>query len=127
MKSKKSTYLIVAISLFIGLLHFLTGPGYQGMFKHFVQGYLIDLLLPLNVYLLLQLSLRKKLTVYTSRIVGALFTFSFGVFVELLQLNKFALLGNTYDPLDILMYAIGVSLGLIVDLTIINWFERQEK
>ena len=127
MKSKKSTYLIVAISLFIGLLHFLTGPGYQGMFKHFVQGYLIDLLLPLNVYLLLQLSLRKKLTVYTSRIVGALFTFSFGVFVELLQLNKFALFGNTYDPLDILMYAIGVSLGLIVDLTIINWFERQEK
>lgn len=127
MKSKKSTYLIVAISLFVGLLHFLTGPDYQGIFKHFVHGYLIDLLLPLNLYLLLQLSLRKKLTVYTSRIIAAVFTFSFGVFVEFLQLNKIAFFGNTYDPLDIFMYGAGVGLGLLLDLTVIDRFENQEK
>jgi hypothetical protein len=127
MKSKKSIYLIVAISLFVGLLHFVTRPGYQGPFKQFVHGYLIDLLLPLNLYLLLQLSLRKKLSVLHSRVVAAVSTFFFGVVVELLQLNNIHLFGNTYDPLDILMYATGVGLGLILDLTIINKFEKKEE
>lgn len=127
MKSKKSTYLIVGISLFVGLLHFVTGPDYHGPFKNFVQGYLIDLLLPLNLYLLLQLSLRKKLLVYYSRIIAAVATFSFGVFVELMQLNNIHLFGSTYDLLDILMYATGVGLGILLDLTIINGFENEEK
>lgn len=127
MKSKKSTYLIVAIALFVGLLHFVTGPDYHGPFKNFVQGYLIDLLLPLNLYLLLQLSLRKKLSVSYSRIIAAVATFLFGVFVELMQLNNIHLFGSTYDPLDILMYAMGIGLGLLLDLTIINKLENEEK
>lgn len=126
MKSKKSIYLIVAISLFVGLLHFVTGPGYQGPFKQFVHGYLIDLLLPLNLYLLLQLSLRKKLSVLHSRVVAAVSTFSFGVVVELLQLNNIHLFGSTYDALDIFMYGAGVGLGLLLDLTIISRFEKLE-
>lgn len=92
-----------------------------------MQGYLIDLLLPLNLYLLLQLSLRKKLLVYYSRIIAAVATFSFGVFVELMQLNNIHLFGSTYDLLDILMYATGVGLGILLDLTIINGFENEEK
>lgn len=127
MKSKQSIYLIVAISLLVGLLHFVTGPAYQGPFKQFVQGYLIDLLLPLNLYLLLQLSLRKKIRVRSSRFIAAVATFSFGVFVELLQLNNIHLFGSTYDPLDILMYGAGVGLGLLLDLTIISRFEKLEK
>lgn len=127
MRSKKSIYLIVTISLFVGLLHFVTGPAYQGPFKQFVHGYLIDLLLPLNLYLLLQLSLRKKLSVLHSRVIAAVSTFSFGVFVELLQLNNIHLFGSTYDALDIFMYGAGVGLGLLLDLTIISRFEKLEK
>ena len=126
MKNKKSIYLIVAISLFVGLLHFLIGPDYQGIFKHFIRGYLIDILLPFNLYLLLQISFRKKITVTKSRIIGAVFTLSFGTIVEILQLNKIEFLGSTYDPLDILMYGIGVGLGIIMDLTIIDRFEKIE-
>lgn len=126
MKNKKSIYIIVAISLFVGLLHFLIGPDYQGIFKHFMRGYLIDILLPFNLYLLLQISLRKKITVTKSRIIGAVFTLSFGIIVEILQLNKIEFLGSTYDPLDILMYGIGVGLGIIMDLTIIDRFEKIE-
>lgn len=100
---------------------------YQGPFKQFVQGYLIDLLLTLNLYLLLQLSLRKKLSVLHSRVIAAVSTFSFGVSVELLQLNNIHLFGSTYDPLDILMYGAGVGLGLLLDLTIISRFEKLEK
>ena len=124
MKNKKSIYLIVAISLFVGLLHFLIGPDYQGILKHFIRGYLIDILLPFNLYLLLQISLRKKIPVTKSRIIGAVITLSFGTIAEILQLNKIEFLGSTYDPLDILMYGIGVGLGVIMELTIINRFEK---
>lgn len=126
MKNKKSIYLIVAISLFVGLLHFLIGPNYQGIYKHFMRGYLMDILLPMNLYLLLQISLRKKLSVFLSRVLGALFTFVFGTLVELLQFHDILFLGSTYDPLDIVMYALGTALGLALDLLVISRMEALE-
>lgn len=125
MKNQKSKYLIVGISLFIALLHFLVGPNYQGIFRDFVRGYLIDILLPFNLYLLLQISLRKNISVYKSRIVGAAFTFSFGTLVELLQSKNIHFLGETYDPVDIFMYGIGIGVGVILDLTIIDGLEKE--
>jgi len=127
MKNKKSTYIIVSISLFIGLLHFVIGPDYQGIFNHFVRGYLIDILLPMNLYLLLQISLRKYVSLSNARIIGSIFTFAFGTMVEILQLYKVEFLGKTYDPWDILMYAIGIGLGIVIDLTIIDNFEKQSQ
>jgi hypothetical protein len=126
MKHRKSIYIIVSISLFVGLLHVVIGPDYQGVFRHFVRGYLIDILLPMNLYLLLQLSLRKNMSVKRARIAGSVLTFGFGVMVEVLQFNKIKFLGSTYDPWDILMYGLGVGAGILVDLTIIDKFERQE-
>jgi len=125
MKNKKSTYIIVSISLFVGLLHFVFGPDYQGIFKHFIRGYLIDILLPMNLYLLIQISLRKNISVNKSRIIGALFTVAFGTLVEIMQLYEIEFLGSTYDPWDLLMYVIGVGLGITMDLTIIDKFEKQ--
>ena len=125
MKNKKSIYIIVSISLFVGLLHFLIGPDYQGIYKNFIRGYLIDILLPMNLYLLLQISLRKNLTVNKARIIGAIFTFSFGTTVEILQYYEIGFLGRTYDPWDILMYGIGIGIGIAIDLTIIDKFEKQ--
>ncbi|MBT8298839.1 MAG: DUF2809 domain-containing protein [Maribacter sp.] len=127
MKNKKSVYLIVAISVFIGLLHFLIGPDYQGIYKHFIRGYLMDILLPMNLYLLLQISLRKILSVFQSRILGALFTFAFGTLVELLQSYEINFLGSTYDPWDIVMYGIGTALGLAIDLIFISKMEALER
>lgn len=127
MKNKKSTYLIVSICIFVGLLHFLIGPDFQGIFKHFIRGYLIDILLPMNLYLLLQIALRKHISINNARIIGAIFTFAFGTIVEVLQLYKIEFLGRTYDPWDILMYATGIGLGIVIDLTIINKFEKQRQ
>ena len=103
MKNKNSIYIIVSISLLVALLHIVLGPDYQGIFRHFIKGYLIDILLPMNMYLLLQISLRKNIAVSKARIVGAIFTFAFGTVVEILQFNKIEFLGRTYDPWDILM------------------------
>jgi len=127
MKNKKSTYIIVSISIFVGLLHFVIGPDYQGIFKHFISGYLIDILLPMNLYLLIQISLRKNISVNKARIIGAIITFAFGTIVEILQLYTIKFLGRTYDPWDILMYAIGIGLGFVIDLTIIDKFEKQRQ
>jgi hypothetical protein len=125
MKNKKSIIFIVGLSLFVALLHFIIGPDYNGIFRNFVRGYLIDLILPMNLYLLLQISFRKKFSVAKSRLIGALFTFSFGITVEILQLLKIKFLGSTFDPLDIVMYALGIMAGLLVDYTIIDKFENQ--
>jgi hypothetical protein len=127
MKNKKSIYIIVSISLFVGLLHFVIGPDYQGLFRHFMRGYLIDILLPMNLYLLLQISLRKNISVIKARITGALFTFAFGTIVEILQFYEIEFLGRTYDPWDILMYGIGIGVGIVIDLTIIDKFEKQRQ
>ena len=125
MKNVKSVYFIVAISLVGGLLHFILGSNYTGPLKNFLNGYLIDILLPLNLYLLLQIALRKILTITQSRICGALFTFIIGLTVEMLQLNDIDVFGNTYDPLDIVMYGIGILLGILLDFTIIDNFEKR--
>ena len=124
MNNRNSVYFVVVISLTVGLLHFIIGPDYQGLCKDFIRGYLIDILLPMNLYLLLQISLRKKISIVNSRTIGAVFTFLFGTTVEVLQYNKINFLGATYDPLDILIYGIGVALGLILDFTIINRYEK---
>ena len=127
MKNKKSTYIIVSISIFVGLLHFVIGPDYQGIFKHFIRGYLIDILLPMNLYLLIQISLRKNISVNKARIIGAIITVAFGTIVEILQFYEIEFLGRTYDPWDILMYLIGIGLGIVIDLTIIDKSEKQRQ
>lgn len=127
MKNKKSIYIIVSISIFIGLLHFIIGPDYQGIFKYFIRGYLIDILLPMNLYLLIQISLRKYISIYKARVTGSIITFAFATIVEILQLYEIEFFGRTYDPWDILMYVIGIGLGIVIDLKIIDKFEKQIK
>ena len=48
-KRKKYT---VIIALFVAALHFVTGMHDQGPFWHFINGYLIDILLPFSFYFL---------------------------------------------------------------------------
>ncbi len=103
MKSKKSIYLVVGLSLLVGLLHLLIGPDYHGKYETFIRGYLIDILLPMNLYLLLQVSFRKLILKVKSRIYGALITFFIGFVIELFQWHGIRLLGSTFDPLDIVM------------------------
>ena len=43
----------------------------------------------------------------------------------MLQLNDIPVFGSTYDPLDIVMYGIGILLGILLDFTIIDNFEKR--
>jgi hypothetical protein len=100
------------IALTVGLLHFVTGENYRGPFRAFVNGYLIDILLPMTLYLLIGLF---EIRWIRSPIFRAVAVFLFGCVVEISQYLGRPFFGSTFDPLDILAYAGGVLLGVFLD------------
>lgn len=108
--------IVTVVALGVGWLHFVTGPEYRGPSPVFVNGYLIDLLLPAVLYLLVGVAggpLGRR------RVVRGLLVFAVGAAVETLQLFHIPLFGDTFDPLDYLMYAGGVGLGMIFEQTVL--------
>lgn len=125
MKNKKSVVFITALCVFVLALHFVTGPDYSGPIKSILKGYLIDVLLPMSVYLLLQVALRKQYAVSNSRIYAVVLTFFAGLIIENLQFLGYDILGSTWDPLDLVMYLTGIGLGVILDILVIKRWEDQ--
>lgn len=123
--SKGSKYIIVVFSLAVAALHFIIGPHYTGCCKVFFTSYLTDIVLPMNVYLLFQVALRPKLSLKRSVTIGYLATFLIGLSVEMSQYFGIPIFGSTYDPLDIFMYFLGATAGVIFDLLIIQTLERK--
>ena len=111
--TKKVTITLIALA--VGALHFITGENYQGRFPVFVNGYLIDILLPMVLFLLMGLLQNK---IIRSPLFRACAVFGFGCFVEVSQYFEYRILGSTFDPFDILAYAGGVLLGILFDLVI---------
>jgi len=105
--------IITFISLMVGALHFIKGENYQGPFPIFVNGYLIDILLPMVLFLLMSLFENRFVR---STLFRACAVFGFGCFVEASQYFGRPLFGSTFDPLDIVAYAGGVLLGALLDM-----------
>jgi hypothetical protein len=111
--SKKT--IITLIALAVGLLHFITGENYPGPFPMFVNGYLIDILLPMTLVLLLGL---VPVQLVQAPLMRMRIVFLFGCIVETFQYMGFSFLGSTFDPLDILAYFAGAILGQVLDRVI---------
>lgn len=109
-------YVIVGIMIFVALLHFVAGRTYRGPWRGFVTGYLLDILVPFAFYLLLNLP-----TIGGTRVVKGMAVFGVSLVVELLQFYGVPLFGETFDPLDIVMYGLGVLAGVVFDLA---WLSR---
>jgi len=114
---------IVAIALFVGALHFIVGPDYEGPFHVFIHSYLIDILLPFSMYLLAGL---VKHPLLGARCTRAISVFAVGVTVETLQYFGIDFLGRTFDPMDIVMYGIGVFSGIAFEGVILNQLPTKE-
>lgn len=117
------------IALTVGALHFITGEEYQGPFPNFVNGYLIDILLPMTLFMLMGLFQNQ---IIHSAFIRAGAVFGFGCFVEASQYFGRPIFGSTYDLLDIFAYAVGVALGALFDLVLFprffsHWTVRLEK
>lgn len=104
--------LITLIALLVGALHFVKGDIFQGRFHLFVSGYMIDILLPMVLFLLMGLFQNKTIR---STLFRAFSVFGFGCFVEVSQYFGLPIFGSTFDPLDIVAYAGGVLFGIFLD------------
>ncbi len=109
---RQKVFVVIAIMIPVALLHFVIGPHYRGPFRAFVNGYLIDILLPFAVYFLLAI---QKGPVGRYIWLRAAIVFAIGASVETAQYFGVAIFGQTFDPLDYAMYAIGVLLAVACD------------
>ena len=113
----KRRHVVVAIAVAVGGLHFVTGPRYAGPFPAFVNGYLIDICLPFAMYLVLG-TVDHPLIGHSA--VRAGLTFMTGAGVEIAQLFGAPLFGRTFDPLDLVAYAVGVAGGWAFERWVTN-------
>jgi len=108
---------IVSVVIPIALLHFVTGSNYRGPYPGFVNGYLLDILVPFAFYFLLCLDEFSLLL--RSWIVKSTLVFGVGASVEIAQFLGVPIFGRTFDPLDFTMYGIGVLSAAILDTTVL--------
>jgi hypothetical protein len=113
----KDKVIIIIIGVFVAMLHGVTGPGYSGPFPAFVNGYLIDILLPFTMYLVLTVS---KQTILRVTIFKAGFVFTIGCIVETCQYFGIPIFGKTFDYLDYFMYGLGICLGIVFEKLVIH-------
>ena len=99
----------------IALLHFFTGSNYEGPYPEFVNGYLLDILVPFAFYFLLCLPKTSLLRLW---IVRSMLVFGGACLVEIAQLFGAPIFGRTYDPVDFAMYGLGVSLAVLLDTAV---------
>ena len=116
-RQRKKTYVMVGIMVPVALLHFVTGPAYKGPFPGFVNGYLIDILLPFAVYFLL-CPQDAGVAFLRPCFVKAAMVLALGFGVEIAQFFGAPIFGRTYDPLDFAMYTLGVLAAVVLDTRI---------
>ena len=78
--------------------------------------------LPFAMYLLLS-SVRGRIAL--SRTARALAVLLLGVAVEILQYFGVPLFGRTFDPLDFVMYAVGVVGGILLEMVVLSRLDPQ--
>ena len=106
---------ITAIAVGTATLHFVKSENYRGPFALFVNGYMIDIILPMTLVLLMGLFQNKFLRSINFRACAVFIT---GCLVEFSQFAGYPIFGRTFDPLDILAYAGGVLLAMFLDLVL---------
>lgn len=106
---------IVSIMILIALIHFFTGSNYKGPYPGFVNGYLLDILVPFGFYFLLCLI---KFPLLKSWIVRGILVFGIASFTEIAQFFGVPIFGQTFDPVDFVMFGVGVILAATLDVIV---------
>ncbi len=112
-KNRKAT-VTITIAVGAGLLHFVTGPSYRGPYPGFVNGYMIDILLPFALYFLL-CPQDTRIAWLRKWYVKALPILLIGFTVETMQYLGIMVFGRTFDPLDYAAYSTGVFWAVLTD------------
>jgi hypothetical protein len=116
-RQQQKSLVAVCIIIPVALLHFFTGHAYKGPYPEFVNGYLLDILVPFAFYFLL-CPHDAIFSFLRPWFVKGLPVFAVGFSVEVAQFYGVPIFGQTFDPLDFVMYGIGVLLAAILDTTV---------
>lgn len=112
----------LSIIIIIALIHALrVGKYLEGSKQSFYYSYASDLLIPFGFYFLLCIA-QFKHSILKKWFIKALLVFGAATLAEVLQFFKVYALGKTFDPVDILMYCIGVGLAVIIDNVVFKSF-----
>ncbi len=113
--NQKKKYLIIGIEVFLGLMH-VVGIGRNSSERIFTlsASYFSDLTLPFGFYFLLALN-EEKTEFLQKWYIKSGIVFLMAAFTEVGQYFGLYILGRTFDPIDIAVYAAGVLLAAIVD------------
>jgi hypothetical protein len=115
-RQRRKSLVVISIVIPVALLHFLTGHAYKGPYPEFVNGYLLDILVPFAFYFLL-CPQDVVFSFLRPWFVKGLPVFAVGFSVEVAQFYGVPIFGQTFDPLDFVMYGIGIILAAILDTT----------
>jgi hypothetical protein len=83
----------------------------------FVNGYLIDILLPFAMFLVLGIA---NQSILRSRVARGASVFAVGAVTETLQYFGVPIFGRTFDWLDYLMFGMGIGLAAIFERFVLN-------
>ena len=105
----------ICIIVVIALIHiFRVGSYLKGDLYLMYYSYVSDLIIPFGIYFLLcinelYIKILRKWYIKSTIILG------FTTLAEILQFFGIYALGNTFDFIDILMYALGVGIAVVFD------------
>lgn len=120
----KQKHLVVGVAVLVALLHFPIGSGYEGPWKGFVTGYLIDILAPFAAYLVLGVTQFNTLRRWWIR---ALLVFTVGAASEVLQFFGVPIFGQTFDPLDFVAFAAGLMAAAVFEHLVVLRLPADER
>lgn len=107
--------IVVGVHLVIALIHALRmGTYFRGALYTLHYSYFSDIIVPLGMYFLLSLN-DFSLKFLRPWWVKASIVFGIATFTEVMQAWGIHLLGETFDPLDIVMFAVGVLAASLVE------------
>lgn len=112
------TLIIVLIQIAIALIHvFRLGQIFQGQAYRLYYSYFSDFILPFGAYFLLSLN-DMTISAFRKWYVKAGLVFALTTLAEICQFFGFEVLGVTFDPIDILMYGMGVLAAALIDVKV---------
>ena len=113
--NKYKRLIVVGIMAGIALVHILrVGSRLNGRWHELYYSYFSDIVIPFGVYFLLCLSESRFPFLRKWHVKSAL-VFSLAAFAEICQGFRIPILGSTFDPLDFVMFGIGVLLAVLVE------------
>ena len=111
---------VITVMLFIALIHvFRVGTYLEDPLFSLYYSYFSDIIIPFGMYFLLCLN-DVTLPFLKDWWVKALIVFTVAAITEIMQAFGIPLLGQTFDMLDIVMFAVGVLSAAFVDRIIFD-------